>query len=154
MGSSAIVVKCMVCGHCASMDRKLLEDRFRKALTHQYWQEIAQRFICSICLSKKVTVHDEQGRFFAAIRYCHRCGTTIPSARLDAVPDTQLCVDCVKDIEERHPRSHWPQPPAHLKLCPRCKNPTIVRQNSDTGEFFVGCTRFPRCFWSAPYGRF
>jgi hypothetical protein len=33
-----------------------------------------------------------------ASRFCQRCNDEIPSARLRALPDTVLCVDCSEEI--------------------------------------------------------
>ena len=31
-------------------------------------------------------------------RECRKCGTTIPTARLEAIPETLVCVDCSEKI--------------------------------------------------------
>lgn len=31
-------------------------------------------------------------------RYCHRCDTEIPPARIEALPDTLLCVKCSEEV--------------------------------------------------------
>jgi hypothetical protein len=31
-------------------------------------------------------------------KYCRLCGVEIPPARLQAIPDTQVCVDCSEKI--------------------------------------------------------
>ena len=31
-------------------------------------------------------------------RYCRRCGTEIPEGRLEAIPDTLVCVKCSEEI--------------------------------------------------------
>jgi hypothetical protein len=32
------------------------------------------------------------------IRICDRCGAEIPSARLEALPDTRICVQCSREV--------------------------------------------------------
>ena len=38
------------------------------------------------------------------------------------------------------------------KTCPRCGpgTPMVVRQNGDTGQDFLGCTRWPECKHTEP----
>jgi hypothetical protein len=32
------------------------------------------------------------------VRYCHRCEREIPAARVEALPDTLLCVRCSEEV--------------------------------------------------------
>ena len=48
------------------------------------------------------------------------------------------------------PLAH-PQPPPDKARCPRCRRPTVVRENSDGSGYFLGCTGFPRCRWTSPF---
>mgnify|MGYP007059390591 CR=1 FL=1 len=34
----------------------------------------------------------------AKLRLCHRCRTRIPQERLEAIPDTWLCLGCSREI--------------------------------------------------------
>ena len=35
-------------------------------------------------------------------------------------------------------------------LCPRCNSALTMRTNSYTKDKFIGCTRFPKCYYSRP----
>jgi len=43
--------------------------------------------------------------------FCERCGSEISRGRLDALPETTLCIDCAADTEERSPLI---EPPGNL----------------------------------------
>ena len=36
------------------------------------------------------------------VRYCAKCEAEIPKARIEALPDTILCVDCSEEIGGEH----------------------------------------------------
>jgi ssDNA-binding Zn-finger/Zn-ribbon topoisomerase 1 len=86
----------------------------------------------------------------AGPRLCGYCNEPIPEARLKTLPHTRYCsAACVEEAaEERESSTHWPSPPKDRSSCPRCGSPTIVRENPKDGSRFIGCTRFPSCFWS------
>ncbi len=37
------------------------------------------------------------------VRYCEECGEPISPARLRAVPNTTLCIDCAEELEATNP---------------------------------------------------
>jgi ATP-dependent DNA helicase RecQ len=84
--------------------------------------------------------------------FCVSCGEVIPTRRLEIMPGTQLCVDCQEENENAPSRGTvFPPVPAGLSgNCPRCqKGIAVVYQNSVDKNFFVGCSKFPNCRWSA-----
>jgi len=87
----------------------------------------------------------------AAITACRACGRPIPLPRLEALPDTNVCTPCAEDGAKPPAPPPYPQPPAGMRNCPRCGNPTIVRQSSEDQGFFLGCTSFPKCRWTRPF---
>ncbi len=87
----------------------------------------------------------------AAITACRACGRPIPLPRLEALPDTNVCTPCAEDGAKPPAPPPYPQPPAGMRNCPRCGNPTIVRQSSEDRGFFPGCTSFPKCRWTQPF---
>ncbi|MBV9703346.1 MAG: topoisomerase DNA-binding C4 zinc finger domain-containing protein [Methylobacteriaceae bacterium] len=68
----------------------------------------------------------------------------IPLPRLQAIPETRLCAACATK-SSRNLSQPQPPPPPGSRTCPRCGNPTIVRQNKEDQSFFLGCMNFPRC---------
>ncbi len=43
-------------------------------------------------------------------RYCEYCGTTIPDARIAALPDTRLCIDCASNDPSGRPNRRVSEP--------------------------------------------
>jgi hypothetical protein len=37
-------------------------------------------------------------RLSVKTRFCQRCGVAIPAERIETLPDTRLCVDCVRAV--------------------------------------------------------
>ncbi|TVS00216.1 MAG: hypothetical protein EA406_01395 [Rhodospirillales bacterium] len=70
--------------------------------------------------------------------------------RIQALPGTTLCQACAREGELPDKSPPYPTPPPTLSKCPRCGSATIVRENSQDGEYFIGCTDFPGCRWTAP----
>lgn len=80
--------------------------------------------------------------------FCGACGLPIILPRLETLPATSFCTACACDAMLTRNSPHWPQPPPGLTKCNRGHS-TIIRQNGVTGDFFVGCSQFPKCWWSA-----
>lgn len=48
--------------------------------------------------------------------------------------------------KETEPSSDISRPrPTLLVYCPECDSPMLRRRNSETGEEFLGCSRYPEC---------
>jgi hypothetical protein len=47
---------------------------------------------------RREEVPREERRMGVQERPCVRCGTTIPAARLEALPETRLCIACSREV--------------------------------------------------------
>ena len=81
------------------------------------------------------------------VRLCEKCGVLIDPERLEAIPDTQLCVSCKRRDEAK---------PSSVRVtdvdCPRCAHSGIKAQmvwrtarDPERTGYFLGCSRFPDC---------
>ena len=150
----SIVVECRRCGRQAIVDADSLESRLDRPLSMSSVGSLYGRLRCTGCGGNEVRIRDATGRALidhAAITPCSVCGCPIPLPRLEALPDTNVCLPCAEDGLEPLAAPPYPQPPANRRKCPRCGSPTIVRQNSQDQVFFIGCTTFPKCRWSRPF---
>ncbi len=82
---------------------------------------------------------------------CSSCGEKIPEGRLKAVPGTRYCTVCAEEVGKGQVDAPWPKPPADKAICPYCYSPTVVRQNAKDMSFFLGCSAFPKCRWTAEW---
>ena len=84
--------------------------------------------------------------------YCEDCDEEIPLARLQAMQSATLCINCASSKESKLDTGvKFPNVPKGLQgKCPRCeKGVAVVYQNHTDKNFFVGCSTFPSCRWSA-----
>jgi RNA polymerase-binding transcription factor DksA len=149
----SLTATCGACGHRTAIPARALEERLGEAPTVGNVLRLYDRLTCSQCRARKITLHDESGRLLAAwdqLRRCRACGDPIPAPRVAALPGTDVCAACATRARERPADPRWPSPPGELKRCGRCGSRTIVRQNRDDENFFVGCTRYPTCSWTHP----
>ena len=144
----------LVCGGCKS-EAILDIEKFRKN-TNKFSKlelsEMYHRLVCSKCDKKEPDLYYDGKIVIESknLKYCVVCNFPIIKDRLDAFPETNMCsAKCVELQEEVSNKiaEAWPQPPDDKKICNKCGNPTVVRMNSKTGEFFIGCSQFPYC-WS------
>ena len=150
----SILVDCPGCDRQATIDAAMLESRLDRPLSMNSVGQVYGRLRCSGCGSRKIRIGDVAGRALidpAAITLCHACGCPIPLPRMEALPDTNLCVSCAEDGAKPPTSPPYSQPPADQRKCPRCGRPTIVRQNSEEQGFFLGCASFPKCRWTRPF---
>lgn len=146
-----IVVECAECNHRVTIEAEVLESRLDRPLSMASVGSLWGRMRCGRCGTREIRISDAAGRALidpAAITPCRTCGCPIPLPRLEALPDTDVCVLCREEEGNHLPAPPHPQPPANERKCPRCGSPTVVRQNSDNHEFFLGCTSFPKCRWT------
>ena len=114
--------------------------------------KIYHRFICSKCDKREPEVYYEEKIVFESrnLKYCVVCNFPITKDRLDAFSETNMCsakcVELQEEVSKKYAEA-WPQPPDDKKICKKCGNHTVVRMNSKTGEYFIGCSQFPNC-WS------
>ena len=89
---------------------------------------------------------------------CVKCGEKIAQGRVDFFKETEnvtvnTCVECadnsVQYIEQIPDR--YPQPPKKFDKCPKCGNPSVVRQNMIDKSYFLACNSFPSCWWTHKY---
>ena len=89
---------------------------------------------------------------------CIICGDKIAQGRVDFFKETEnvivnTCVECadnsVQYVEQIPDR--YPQPPKKFDKCPKCGNPSVVRQNMVDKSYFLACNSFPSCWWTHKY---
>lgn len=149
-----IIIQCSTCGHQSKINAIDLEDRIDDELTFDTVGGILERFICRPCRGRSVKVYDDSARLLidsANLILCQSCGDPILLPRIGAVPGTTMCSGCAIESSALPKPSPHPQPPADKTKCPRCGLPTIVRQNPETSDYFLGCTGFPKCRWTSPF---
>jgi hypothetical protein len=151
-----VALKCLDCGHEAHISREIIESVIADKLTMVTLVQAWGRFRCSSCSSRSTRMAGHDGCVLldaSNLTNCAQCGDPILVPRLAAVPGTRLCSTCATTQQEHQGRplrqEEWPPPPAHLSQCPRCKGATTVRENSRTGNRFVGCMSYPRCDWTS-----
>jgi ssDNA-binding Zn-finger/Zn-ribbon topoisomerase 1 len=152
----SVALECLKCSRQVSLDAAVFNSRLDQPLSINSVGQLHGRLRCSQCGSREVLIKDETGRVLvdpAAIVLCHECGNPIPLPRLEAMPGTSICVSCANEGAKAPPAPHYPQPPADKQKCPRCGSPTIVRQNNEDLGFFLGCTGFPNCRWTADFNQ-
>lgn len=145
-------VECLGCGRRGTVVNEALERLLGEQLTYVNIAELWSKFRCTGCGSKRIRLSDESDRLLldpVDARHCKICGTAILIPRMEVVPDTNTCSTCAREIRRPEPPPPYPVPPPEVSTCPRCRRPTIVRENSGDGTFFIGCIDFPRCRWTA-----
>jgi hypothetical protein len=148
-----LVLACKGCGRESTVDGAALQGRSSEPLTLANVGRLYGRLRCSACSSREVQISDEAGRLLIdpnALTRCRLCALPIPLPRLQAMPGANTCAACAADLSGAAPPPRHPQPPADKTRCPRCGHPTVVRENEDQ-EYFLGCTGFPKCRWTAPF---
>lgn len=152
----SVLVECSGCGRQGTVDADVTDARLDRPLSMNSVGQLYGRLRCSCCSCRETRIRDTAGRVLidpARIVPCRRCGCPIPLPRLEALPGTNLCMPCAEDGAKPPVAPPYPQPPADKRNCPRCGNPTIIRENGEDRGLFLGCTSFPKCRWSAPYRR-
>jgi len=146
-----VQLTCTHCDHQGAVDGELLTQRLGEALTYSNIAGLSGEFKCGACGSKSIAVSDDQGILLLDpnnVRICQACALPIVFPRLQAVPNTSLCQSCAEEGEQPERPSPYPMPPPELSTCPRCESPSVVRENSQDGNYFIGCTGFPKCRWT------
>ncbi len=110
-----------------------------------------KRLKCAGCKKKKSSMWSKDGTLLIDgnnVTYCTVCNYPIIQPRLDASPGTTTCVVCAepKPVRHPHPPVKLPTIPPELKKCSKGHR-TEIRMNNTTGEFFIGCSEFPSCWW-------
>lgn len=148
-----VTVECATCNHRSKVDGVDLESRIDADLTFDTVGRISKRFVCRSCHGRSINVYDDSMRLLidsSNIACCRICGGPILISRLDAIPETTLCAGCAVEASVPPRQIPYPHPPAGKTKCPRCGQPTIIRQNSESSDHFLACTGFPKCKWTSP----
>jgi len=144
-------LECRRCDHRSEMSGALLEERLDEPLSIRSVGQLYGRLRCSQCGRSEVRVLDDAGHLLinpTAITPCALCGQPIPLPRLSAMPNSNVCLACAAGATERPHDPPYPMPPADRQKCLFCGRSTIVRQNKEDEDFFLGCTGFPKCRWT------
>ena len=67
------------------------------------------------------------------------------------MPGALFCASCEPGSRPGANTQPYPQPPPQLATYPRCRRATVVRQNRTDGNFFIGCSAYPKCHWTSPH---
>jgi len=152
---SHITVKCAKCVNEHQIEAAELEEFIDSDLTVNMVSELYSRLKCKLCASEHAIVFDDTSRLLIDplnLTPCDSCGNPIILPRLIAVGDTSTCTTCSERgpiLPEEPPPPKRPLRPANKLICPRCESPTVIRKNTQSGNLFLGCTKFPECRWTA-----
>lgn len=70
--------------------------------------------------------------------YCHKESWTVPSGTTDYLAQSEESYEKGVAAEAARPR------------CKKCGAKMIKRENSRTGEWFWGCSKYPKCTYTLP----
>lgn len=149
----SVLIECGECDHSAVLDEDRFAEMIGDDLSIKTVSKLFPRLRCSKCGSRTIFIKDERERVIIDPRdivSCKSCGLPIPLPRLAAMPGTNICPSCAIEGVKPQPQAAYPQPPDDMRECPRCGLPTVVRQNEEDRNYFIGCTGFPKCRWTCP----
>ena len=161
MDKEKIKFQCHECKHSGTLSYEDLAEKWKvDGLSPRnlgvYYMSYKNKFECKGCKetgSFQILDNDDDHLLFDTQneRLCSGCGAAIPIPRCEAKPDTDICVLCEEGEEspETARQPSWPKPPPESpRECPQCSQGVVlVRQNGNTGDRFLGCSRFPKCRW-------
>lgn len=83
---------------------------------------------------------------------CVSCNKYISQRRLEAIPDTRLCIACARaaETEEKERSSQVAAIEAQIKAglrCPTCHGRLVIKRGKN--GHFKGCENFPKCEYTA-----
>jgi DNA topoisomerase I len=122
-------------------------------------QETEQEEYCENCGRPMVLKRGRFGQFMACTGY-PECKTTRRLDQAKKVPDVPLdekCPECQRTLVLRHgrfgefvscsgyPDCKWIKQNFVGVKCPQCKEGEIVEKKARRGNFFYGCSRYPKC---------
>ena len=158
-------VSCCSCGHTRVLDEHALDIWLGEPPTMRNIRRTLPRLICSACRTRQVDVWSgvqggDQLLADAERQDCPECGLPRLLPELRARPQARICATCMPAVRAQEEqaeevRTRHPMPPPGYEACKRCGKPSILRENGETGTYFLSCTTFPRCMWSRdmPNGR-
>jgi DNA topoisomerase-1 len=128
-------------------------------------QETEQEEFCENCGRTMVLKRGRFGQFMACTGY-PECKTTRRLDQAKKVPDVPLdekCPECQRTLVLRHgrfgefvscsgyPDCKWIKQNFVGVKCPQCKEGEIVEKKARRGNFFYGCSRYPKCDFTVAY---
>ena len=154
-----LTITCLECAH----DRTESRDWYFQYLDEEVptpadLGQLIGRFVCSKCKSREVRISSGEEIYFDHSRNkaCIGCHLPIPLPRFKIEPSALTCVRCASEGKSEFDRGViFPEVPAGMRgKCPACKTKNrsgivVVYQNQKDKNFFLGCSEFPRCFWSS-----
>jgi hypothetical protein len=144
-------LECSRCDRPDEIEGTSLEELLGEPISLRSVGSLYGELRCDNCRSLEIRILDDNGRLLidpANLTRCNSCEEVIPLPRIQAAPGTKRCVTC--SSKPRPPQPRHPQPPPDMQTCPRCGASTVVRQNRNDKNLFLGCMRFPRCRWTSP----
>jgi ssDNA-binding Zn-finger/Zn-ribbon topoisomerase 1 len=92
---------------------------------------------------------------------CAECDKPILLTRLNIKKSTKICTPCARKEElstaekikihndQAIPKS--PIIPNELSKCKKCGSDSTTRYSPNNGEWFIGCSTFPNCWWKKAF---
>ena len=156
-----IFIECESCSHSAELDLSAARRTLKRDLTHEIIPTLFNAFKCSSCGARKPRILDKYrlplyhrtprlAQPAHQILHCIVCGRPIDAFHLAEMPGALFCATCEPGSKAGTHAPPYPQPPARLSTCARCKRATIVRQRSNDNAYFIGCSTYPKCLWTSP----
>ena len=152
-GMKELYFVCVNCHHAKMLQSVDLAVYLDEEISLKNIAQLHGKTRCVECDGKISEIHDGSGRLLIDplnVTPCHCCGLPIVIPRLEAMPSANVCAMCAEEGAKPPQAPPYPQPPPDKRKCPRCKSPTVVRENSQDHNFFVGCTLYPNCRWTSP----
>jgi len=152
---------CQSCDSCTEVNLVQFLDPQGESVGERQVNQIYEQLSCEKCNSSFIKVSDSTGRVIIDplnLSPCRICGCPIEVPRKVALPETNICSNCIVDNNEHGDvAKHIPEPirldedliPDELKSCPKCGSRTLLKRNRKTQERFIGCLAFPVCRWGA-----
>ncbi len=138
---------------CECSHQNTLEQIEGETLTLKNIHLFFKSFVCSKCKRKHLKVfHDGTLTIDSNnLILCESCSRPVIYQRYEICPE-KICITCAEDKEKPKIPSpvKLPRIPEKYKKCPK-GHYTEIRQNKETGEFFIGCSEFPKCFWTKAF---
>ena len=128
-------------------------------------QETTQEEYCENCGRPMVLKRGRFGQFMACTGYPD-CKTTRRLDQAKKVPDIPLdekCPQCGRNLLLRHgrfgefiscsgyPECKWVKQNYIGVKCPECKDGELVEKKARRGNFFYGCSNYPKCEFTSAY---
>lgn len=147
--------RCLACGQTETggveqairvLERTGLARRHRPPETDlipELLKAAAPRLACEACqavgfsITAAAELPDEE---WQPAVLCQQCRQPIPAERIEALPDTTLCVRCQSADETN-------TAPSEPEYCPKCGNLLVWRQSRGSGitRYQLLCSTYPKC---------